>query len=146
MKVFFVCTGNTCRSPMAEAILKQKGIENLEVKSAGIYAMNGAEMSYNAYVVLNENNIQQQHYSKQFTKEDVEWADVILTMTNAHKQAILNEFSQSYGKTYTLTEFAEQQNLGDVMDPFGGSLEVYRYTFEQLNQLIEKSINRLREG
>lgn len=146
MKVFFVCTGNTCRSPMAEAILKQKGLENIKVKSAGIYAMDGAEMSFNAQEILNEHDIPHQHFSKQITHEDVEWADVILTMTHAHKQAILNEFEQSYGKIYTLTEFAEQSNLGDVMDPYGGSLQVYRYTFEQLNQLIDQSIDRLREG
>lgn len=146
MNVYFVCTGNTCRSPMAAAILKNKNIEHLQIKSAGVFAMDGAPMSANAQAVLSEMEMDFTHSSKLFSQEDVEWADVILTMTAAHKQMILQMYPEASTKTFTLTEFIEQPQLGDVVDPFGGTILDYKNTFNQLNQYIDEATNRLREG
>lgn len=146
MKVYFVCTGNTCRSPMAAAILKNKNIENLQVKSAGLYAVNGAPMSANAQTVLSEMDMAYIHSSKLLAQEDVEWADVILTMTAAHKMMVLQMYPEANRKTFTLTEFIEQPHLGDVVDPFGGTITDYKNTFEQLNRYIDEAVNRLRKG
>lgn len=141
IRILFVCTGNTCRSPMAEAILKNKHLPNVEVKSAGIFAMNGLNASENALKVLEENEIFHQHCSTQLTKEEVEWATYILTMTAGHKNSIIAHFPEAKVKTYTLKEFVDES--GDVLDPFGGTLEDYRNTFKEIQRSVDKLINKI---
>lgn len=143
MNIYFVCTGNTCRSPMAEAILKNKRLPNVEVRSAGIYALEGGEMSENARVVLAEENIQHQHVSEQINQQDVEWADLILTMTSAHKDMVLRLFSQAHEKTFTLKEYVTPYSGKDVYDPFGGDTNTYRQTYQELKRLIEELENKI---
>ena len=138
MNIYFVCTGNTCRSPMAEAILKNKNLPNINVKSAGIYALEGGEMSENARAVLKEEKIQQHHVSKQSNAQDIEWADLVLTMTSAHKETVLRTFAESKGKTYTLKEYVTPYSGQDVFDPFGGDIYTYKQTFQELKRLIEQ--------
>jgi len=121
---------------MAEAILKHKNLPNISVKSAGLYAMDGGEMSPHAQTVLAAENISHQHTSKQLKEEDIAWADVILTMTRAHKQMIIDAFNGAEGKTFTLKEYVSAID-GDVSDPFGGTIHTYSATFEQLRQLID---------
>lgn len=145
MNVYFVCTGNTCRSPMAAAILKHKNVDNIQVKSAGVYAIDGAPMSENAQAVLNEEGIDVTHSSQLFSQDDIQWADVILTMTAAHKQIILQMYPEAWEKTFTLTEYIEKPHLGDVLDPFGGSISQYKNTFDELNQYIDEATSRLRK-
>lgn len=145
MKVYFVCTGNTCRSPMAAAILHSKNLNKVEVRSAGIYATDGVPMSMNAQAVLQEMNLSTEHASKHFSQEDAEWADVILTMTNNHKQTIVQLFPEAANKTFTLTEFIDKPQLGDVVDPYGGNVTIYKNTFNQLQQYIDEAIIRMRE-
>ena len=146
MNIYFVCTGNTCRSPMAEAILKNKNIENIKVKSAGIYALEGGDISLNANEVIKEEQIEFSHVSSQVKLQDVEWADLILTMTLAHKNMILHTFPNAQNKTYTLKEFVAPYSSKDVSDPFGGDLHTYRQTYLELDQLIEKLILKLSGG
>lgn len=145
MNVYFVCTGNTCRSPMAEAILKHKGISNIEVKSAGVYAMDGGEMSINAQKVLDEQGISHNHTSTQVTEQDLKWATIILTMTRAHKEIILRNYPKFADKTFTLKEYATPYTELDVSDPFGGDVHMYRQTFEELSKLIQKFEERYKE-
>jgi protein arginine phosphatase len=142
-RVLFVCTGNTCRSPMAEAILKNKNHEGVEVRSAGVYAMDGASASSNSITVMNENNITHNHQSSLLTHADVEWATVILAMTLSHKQAIISNYPQAASKTFTLKAFAGEDGYPDVSDPYGGDVDVYRATFAELEQLIDKAMKRL---
>lgn len=143
VRILFVCTGNTCRSPMAEAILTNKNIDNIEVKSAGIFAMDGSPASHNAQKVLKEEKIEYDHQAKMLTEDLVNWATYIFTMTNNHKRTILDMFPTSSGKTFTLKEFAEENNSGDISDPFGGSLDVYRHTYVEIRTYIEKAIKQL---
>lgn len=143
-RILFVCTGNTCRSPMAEAILKNKNIPGLEVKSAGIFAINGQEASKHAQTVLAEKEIPSSHLSSQLTKETIDWATHVFAMTTSHKQSILSFFPEAKEKTYTLKEFVGEKEQLDVLDPFGGTIETYRATYEELKGLIDTLLKKLK--
>ncbi|OCA82388.1 phosphatase [Bacillus sp. FJAT-27225] len=142
-RVLFVCTGNTCRSPMAEAILKNKNLEGVEARSAGVYAIDGGAASLNSIKVLDENSLAHSHQSRLLSKDDVEWATVILTMTLSHKQALTARFPEAAHKTYTLKAFAGEDGYPDVSDPFGGNVDIYRATYAELEHLISKAMKRL---
>ena len=141
MNILFVCTGNTCRSPMAAAIMAGREMQGVEIKSAGVFAMPGSSASSQAQEVLKENGLPAEHSSAQVSDELVEWADYIFTMTTQHKMLLENSYPGSVGKTYTLKGFVEQ--TGEVSDPFGGSVATYRGTFEELQELIEFVVKKL---
>ncbi|MCM3628034.1 low molecular weight protein arginine phosphatase [Paenibacillus glycanilyticus] len=110
-RILFVCTGNTCRSPMAEAMLRtmarQKGI-SLEVRSAGVSTIDGLPISTHAATTLRGKNVEHRASSRALSGEAVAWADLILTMTAAHKRGLLNGFPEAVDKAYTLKEFVNQ--------------------------------------
>lgn len=142
-RVLFVCTGNTCRSPMAEAILKSKNIPGLEVKSAGIYAFDGSDASENTKKVLEEQGLLNNHQASLLNELLVDWTHYILTMTKSHKEVIVSTFPNAADKTFTLKEFAGASGDQDIIDPFGGPIELYRSTFNEMTEMITKIINRL---
>lgn len=146
MNIYFVCTGNTCRSPMAEAILKSKNLKNINVRSAGVFALQGGGISENAKAVLKEENIDFQHTTRNVTIEDIEWADLILTMTSTHKEMLLRTFPEAANKTFTLKEYVTPYSSIDVSDPFGGDINTYKQTFDQLKDLIDKLESKLLGG
>lgn len=144
MNIYFVCTGNTCRSPIAEAILRSMNLENVQVKSAGIYALDGGEMSENAKAVLQEENIYFEHQSRSVTPENLQWADLVLTMTAAHKSLILSNYPQYAEKVYTLKEFTAPYSSKDISDPFGGDLQKYKQTYEELKHYIQQLLKQIK--
>ncbi|GAF10191.1 low molecular weight protein tyrosine phosphatase [Paenibacillus pini JCM 16418] len=108
--ILFVCTGNTCRSPMAEALLRKLATErgiSLEVRSAGVAAMEGTSISHHAEAVLRDHEIYDSLTSSSLRSETVEWSDLILTLTGSHKQHVIHNFPHAADKTFTLKEFTE---------------------------------------
>ena len=134
-EILVICTGNTCRSPMAEGLLRNRK-NDIIVSSAGLFA-DGSAVSQNAVTVMKEKGIDiSGHHSRQISKEQVAEADLILTMTKNHKQMLVNIFPEFEEKIITLSQWALTQE--DVNDPYGGTEEDYRNCRNQLEMLIEK--------
>lgn len=146
MNIYFICTGNTCRSPMAEAILRARKIDEIEVRSAGIHAIEGIPIAEYAERLIKEGNMPYTATSNIVTKEDVKWADYIFTMTDRHKQVLQMMYPDETRKIYTLKGFLADGNDGDVQDPFGGNLDTYRKTFDELVELMEVLERKLARG
>ena len=137
MEVIFVCTGNTCRSPMAEALLRKKTNAH-SVSSAGLSVLYPAQAAENAIRVMEEYGLDiSNHKSRQLTDKMVQNADVILTMTEGHKAILNTIFPLAKEKTHTIGEYAG--HAVDVDDPFGGDEQLYRECAETLSRLIEEA-------
>ncbi|KEO83355.1 low molecular weight protein arginine phosphatase [Tumebacillus flagellatus] len=126
MNLLFVCTGNTCRSAMAEPLMRKRlaaaGLENeVEVRSAGIAAFAGQPASKGAKHVLTAQGLDgDAHMATPLDDELVRWADLILTMSQSHKRAILERHFDALEKTFQLKEFVdddpESVKILDMMD------------------------------
>lgn len=143
MNILFVCTGNTCRSPIAEALLKSRNIDGLQVRSAGIYASDGGPISRNSQLVLEQQMIPFAHSSTSVDETLIDWADLILTMTASHKHAIILGFPHAISKIYMYKEFVTPDDIKDVSDPYGGDLFTYESTFHELQVLTDGLVNKL---
>ncbi|MGG0645025.1 low molecular weight protein arginine phosphatase [Sporosarcina gallistercoris] len=142
MNICFICTGNTCRSPLAEGILKSKQLEGVSVRSAGVYATDGALISSHSRNLLEEHGMPVTPTSRRFTQQDLEWADLILTMTVSHRDMLRSAYAEQADKIVTLKEYAGSAEY-DVQDPYGGNSAVYQQTFEELSDQIDVLARKL---
>lgn len=150
-KILFVCTGNTCRSSMAEAlaknILKNTDGGNLEIEiaSAGTMAFPGAPAAENAVKVLSDMGIDLKgHAASLLTPEDVRGADLVLTMTAAHREQVRAMAPECEDKIFTLAEYAGSGD--DIPDPFGASEEIYRQCASEIQKLVKQALERFLSG
>lgn len=145
--LLFVCTGNTCRSPMAAALarhaLRERGWTQVEVASAGTGALGGSPASDEVPVVLEERDVELgAHRAQEVTSELVEWADLILAMSPTHLAAV--EALGGVEKAGLVTDFLETEERGrPVIDPIGESVDVYRETRDQLERAVHALLHRL---
>jgi len=153
LKVLFVCTGNTCRSPMAEGILKKmledKGVGNLEVSSAGTHGLSNAPASLFAMEVAGDRNIDLSgHRSRRLTPEMIKEADLILAMSQEHLDFISRIDRRVEDRTFLLKAFPQVNSASNkgrndgvlsIEDPIGRSLDDYERSFVE----IEKEIRRI---
>lgn len=131
---------------MAEAILRFKANETIAVRSAGIHAQDGWPISSHAKTLIEAANMPYTPVSRSVSEADLKWADFVFTMTESHKLALLEAFPEVGTKTFTLKEFVRPASNADVIDPFGGNLDIYRQTFDELVQLIDELQQQLLEG
>lgn len=137
MNILFVCTGNTCRSPMAAALFNKIAVEkelDVRIESAGIFANEGERASANAISVMEEYNIDLSgHCAKNINAQLLEKSDIVLTMTASHK-TVLEQYLGN--KVYTLCEFAGED--GDIPDPYGAGVEEYKKCAMRLYNVLLK--------
>lgn len=149
MKIVFVCTGNTCRSSMAEAIAKKWLASNAPSRddiiliSAGLAAYPGSPASAQSIDVMRSVGIDlTDHRAKQISGDLVAESDLILTMTRGHKYALLEMYPESGDKIYTLGEFASGQEA-DISDPFARPTEVYKKCSEEIEKYLDKAMQKI---
>lgn len=135
MKVMFVCTGNICRSPMAEAIFRDM-VKDAEVSSAGISALTGQKASFNAIAVCSEHGLNLSgHKSTNINDSDIEEMDLVLTATANHSHMLEKLYPQL--NIFTIKEYAGYAD-SDIADPYGGSLNDYEICFSEIKDALEK--------
>jgi len=151
LMVLFICTGNTCRSPMAETLLKKRladyyrcPFDQLEEKgimvvSAGVHATPGSRASHESEQVCAERDLDiTGHVTRPVDNQLVRFADHIWAMTRSHRDVIVNHWPEVGGRVEVLDPAGE-----DVSDPIRGPIEEYRSCAEQIDKFIERRMQDL---
>ena len=151
LQILFVCTGNTCRSPMAEALARKILADRLGCKveevedrgftiaSAGIAAMNGGRAALEAVDVLAEQGLNlNEHISQPLREPLIRQADYVFTLTASHRHAILSQWPDAEDRVHVLSAEGE-----DVSDPIGGTRQMYAACAEQIGRMIETRIDQM---
>lgn len=145
--VLFVCTANQCRSPMAEALMKDyiKRMDlqgNWVVQSAGTWAENGHPATPSGVKAMAQRGLDtRSHQSQGITKDLLNRFDLILTMESGHKEAIQIEFPEYSNKVYMLSEMSGVTI--NIEDPIGGTLEDYMNTANEIEEWISKGLPKI---
>lgn len=154
MNILFVCSGNICRSPLAEALMRHKLAHlattpasapselDIQVKSAGTSASPGQPMSFAMETILQERGISSTHQSQRLNWELLNWADLILTMTRAQKLLLISQVPQLLPKLSTLNEYCNEAHP-DIDDPYGSDLDSYRHCATQIETACDRLLTKL---
>lgn len=151
MKIMFICTGNICRSAMAEGMMKKLVKENnidAEVYSCGTYAETGDYATYNAIDAMKQYDVNiEEHRATNIRESKIEEMDLILCATQRHKQMVSYLYPKLKEKIYTMKEYAEIDNNKqevDINDPWGYDLNVYYNCAIEIVKCLEKIIEKIK--
>ena len=147
-KIVVVCTANVCRSPVGEAVLRQRleklGLEGWEVGSAGTWAYPGQSAAdFSIQLMAGQGHDIENHASQVTNEELLEETDLALCMENGHVEALRAEFPNQRHKIFLLTEMSERNY--SVRDPYGGPLESYEEMVQEVTMLIDEGMERIIE-
>jgi protein-tyrosine phosphatase len=160
--ILFVCTGNTCRSSMAKGIMEAAIAGDFQlanqysVDSAGLSAFpNEPASPYSISVLKEEWDIDiSSHKSKLLNQNIISKADIILTMTRSHRDAIINYYPELISKVFTLKEYIsdinpeiayeEYENTLDIVDPYGLPINMYRFCAKDIKMAVDRLILKLK--
>ena len=150
MKVMFICTGNICRSAMAEGMFRKmtENMGDIEVFSCGVYAETGDYATYNAVEAAKEYDADiSSHRATNIREKKIKKMDLILCATNSHKQSVLYLYPGLKGKVFTMKEYTHIHKDGqdmDIKDPWGYDEYVYRRCAEEINECLEKTLEKIK--
>jgi protein-tyrosine-phosphatase len=141
-----ICTANICRSPVAEGLLRdrlrQRGLLDWTVSSAGTWAQVERGASENSVVVMNERGLDiNSHVSRMVKREHLCQADLVLCMESGHAEALRAEFYQYAPKIHLLTEMAGRHY--SISDPYGQPLTAYRLMANEVEEIIDEGIDEI---
>ncbi len=147
MRILFICTGNTCRSPMAQEtarlLINKLGLEGFEAASAGLFAESGMHASAGAQAAVRLiGGDLSDHRARSVKADIVEDAELILCMTTSHKTLLLRRYPDAAGKVFTLLEYIDEP--GDIADPFGGDAVVYEECLTQIGAAVRSVLESMR--
>ena len=153
MKIMFICTGNICRSAMAQWLLKQKledkEIKNVEVYSCGVYAQDGDIPTWEAKrVMMDEYSIDMsKHRATNIVNSNIKEMDLILCATSRHRRDVLRIYPELEGKVFTMKEYVgydrEYHDKIDIKDPWGYDIETYRSCIAEIDECLELLIKKI---
>ena len=150
MKIMFICTGNICRSAMAEGMMKKLAKDNnlnLDICSCGIYAEDGDYATYNAVEAAKYYNVNiEEHRATNIRRSRINEMDIILCATESHKQSVLYMYPELKEKVFTMKEYAELDKNGqnmDIKDPWGYDMNVYQNCAEEIEKCLIKTIKKV---
>ena len=149
-KIMFVCTGNICRSAMADKMLTKKAQEeklDIEVYSSGTFAENGAYPTVEAIEVMEEYDVDlKKHRATNIKKYNLEKMDLVLCATTNHKNMVLQLYPNLTEKVFTMKEYVGETSEGtDIKDPWGYGMQTFLECAKEIDLCVNKTLERILE-